>query len=76
MLDVQPGTRMLDLCAAPGGKSVVALQTLNVGKFKGAQVQVFFCTEGKDATFLIRLRSPNLLASPPLNEKLSQLRLH
>ncbi|KAL5964177.1 5-methylcytosine rRNA methyltransferase NSUN4 [Taenia solium] len=31
MLDVQPGTRMLDLCSAPGGKAVTALQTLNLG---------------------------------------------
>ncbi|KAL5106483.1 5-methylcytosine rRNA methyltransferase NSUN4 [Taenia crassiceps] len=30
MLDVQPGTRMLDLCSAPGGKAVTALQTLNL----------------------------------------------
>uniref|UniRef100_A0A5K3EKI9 NOL1/NOP2/Sun domain family member 4 n=2 Tax=Mesocestoides corti TaxID=53468 RepID=A0A5K3EKI9_MESCO len=29
-LDIQPGTRMLDLCSAPGGKAVAALQTLNL----------------------------------------------
>uniref|UniRef100_A0A0R3XBZ9 NOL1/NOP2/Sun domain family member 4 n=1 Tax=Hydatigena taeniaeformis TaxID=6205 RepID=A0A0R3XBZ9_HYDTA len=30
MLDLHPGTRMLDLCSAPGGKAVTALQTLNL----------------------------------------------
>lgn len=28
MLDVQPGDRVLDACAAPGGKSLIILQTL------------------------------------------------
>lgn len=27
-LDLQPGSRMLDICSAPGGKSLIALQTL------------------------------------------------
>lgn len=27
-LDLKPGDTMLDMCAAPGGKSLVALQTL------------------------------------------------
>lgn len=27
-LDVRPGNRVLDMCAAPGGKSLIALQTL------------------------------------------------
>lgn len=30
-LDLKPGCRMLDLCASPGGKSLVALQTLYPG---------------------------------------------
>ena len=28
-LDLQPGDRFLDMCGAPGGKSMMALQTLN-----------------------------------------------
>lgn len=31
-LNIQPGTSMLDLCSAPGGKAITALQTLNVGE--------------------------------------------
>ena len=30
-LDLQPGDRMLDMCAAPGGKSFVSIQTLLPG---------------------------------------------
>jgi len=30
-LDVEPGCRVLDLCAAPGGKSLTILQTLLPG---------------------------------------------
>ncbi|KAL7058289.1 hypothetical protein AAHC03_016895 [Spirometra sp. Aus1] len=29
-LDIQPGVRMLDVCSAPGGKAITALQTLNL----------------------------------------------
>lgn len=28
-LDFQPGDAFLDMCAAPGGKTMIALQTLN-----------------------------------------------
>jgi len=31
-LDLEPGCRVLDLCAAPGGKSLAILQTLLPGK--------------------------------------------
>lgn len=31
-LGLKPGDRVLDMCAAPGGKSYVCLQTLYPGK--------------------------------------------
>ncbi|XP_071956111.1 5-cytosine rRNA methyltransferase NSUN4-like isoform X2 [Antedon mediterranea] len=30
-LDLQPGDMVLDMCAAPGGKSVAMMQTMNIG---------------------------------------------
>lgn len=32
-LDLQQGDNILDMCAGPGGKSLVMLQTLKPGKF-------------------------------------------
>ncbi|VDP03696.1 unnamed protein product [Soboliphyme baturini] len=37
-LGIQPGDTVLDMCAAPGGKSIVALQTLLPGEFLAVPV--------------------------------------
>ncbi|KAK7076773.1 5-methylcytosine rRNA methyltransferase nsun4 [Halocaridina rubra] len=39
-LDIKPGDHMLDLCAAPGGKSLIALQTLMLGRLVCNDVSV------------------------------------
>jgi len=37
-LDLEPGCRVLDLCAGPGGKSLTILQTLLPGNWTIARV--------------------------------------
>lgn len=41
-LDVKPGDRVLDMCAAPGGKSLLVLQTLMPGVYIIFFLCVFF----------------------------------
>jgi len=46
-LDVEPGCRVLDLCAAPGGKSLTILQTLLPGNLIQSGRQNFIrCAHG------------------------------
>lgn len=54
LLDVQPETRMLDLCSAPGGKAVVSLQTLNLSK-----LVIIIHWKSKKSQFLIVRRCLN-----------------
>lgn len=48
-LDLQPGERLLDLCAAPGGKTLLALQTMLPG-----DLRLYLCRCTEDPLFIMK----------------------
>lgn len=48
-LDLQPGERLLDLCAAPGGKTLLALQTMLPG-----DLFLYLCSYTNDPQYIAK----------------------